>query len=126
VVRQAIETTWISVSSGRTFVEVLVPAAPLPDTEKHANRVALERARLIKALCGSKAFLHPARLYLHEARAVTGPPIANSALDRSYAYVQNSNWLPQSVQSTARKLADSFVRGLRNRIKTQTAQVLSV
>src|SRR5262252_295679 len=35
VVRQAIDTAWISASSGGHSFELLVPAAPLPDTEKH-------------------------------------------------------------------------------------------
>jgi hypothetical protein len=87
---------------------------------------ALERASLIKSLCGNNAFLHPTRLYLHEVLAIAGSPFpADASLDRTYAYVENDDWLPQEVQLTARKLADSFVKGLRNRIKAQTTQVIN-
>jgi hypothetical protein len=94
--------------------------------DKGSKPYALERASLIRSLCGNNAFLHPTKLYLHEVLAIAGSPLpADASLDRTYAYVQNDDWLPQQVQFAARKLADSFVKGLRNRIKAQTAQVLS-
>jgi hypothetical protein len=91
-----------------------------------SKQYARERAATIKRLCNRRAFLHPARLYVHEGATVVDlKGREDVASDRSYAYVENAEWLPRYIQATAERLADSFRRGFQNRVLAEIKRTIS-
>lgn len=92
-------------------------------SEHKAHAVA--RARFVKELCGSRAYMHPDKLRAFEALSLIEdgqPETARGSEAR--AYVADARWLPESIVSIAHVFTDTLVKGLHNRIAKQTRQEL--
>jgi hypothetical protein len=104
-----------------SFFNIIELAHLAPEHKPHA----VARARFVKELCGSRAYMHPDKLRQFEALSLIEdgqPETARGSEAR--AYVEDARWLPESIVSEVHVFTDMLIKVLHNRIAKQTRQEL--
>jgi hypothetical protein len=90
-------------------------------TTPQAKPQAVQRAQVVRSLCGQRAFLSLDRLFPREALALIRGNGSTPCLE---AYQDGGDWLTKDLHDFACRLGIAFYRGLENRVKAAIARVL--